>query len=150
KTSEGEDRHRRALYTYLRRSVPHPSLTTFDGTNREVCLSRRVPTNTPLQALLTLNDPAVLEAAVFLARDVAATGATPEAKIAAVHERLLYRAPTPANAATLRELYRESLDHYTADPAATKALAGADTPELAALTVVVNALFNLDEFLTKS
>ncbi|MEO0735129.1 MAG: DUF1553 domain-containing protein, partial [Bacteroidota bacterium] len=69
-TSEGEDRYRRSVYTYLRRSVPHPSLTTFDGTNREVCLSRRITTNTPLQALLTLNDPAILEAAVHLAREV--------------------------------------------------------------------------------
>ncbi|MEM9929043.1 MAG: DUF1553 domain-containing protein, partial [Bacteroidota bacterium] len=66
-TSKGEDRYRRAVYTFLRRSVIHPQFATFDAPNRQVCLSRRIETNTPLQALLTLNDPAGLECAAVLA-----------------------------------------------------------------------------------
>ncbi|MEO0732029.1 MAG: hypothetical protein AAFZ52_04295, partial [Bacteroidota bacterium] len=103
-----------------------------------------------LQALLTLNDPAVLEAAVHLAREVSNPEVSPNERISIAHQRLLFRPPAADNAATLRKLYDESLAHYAADPEAVTALAGADSPELAALTVVVNALFNLDDFLPKS
>ena len=68
KTSTGEDRYRRGLYTLWRRSNPYPSMATFDAPNREVCLVRRDRTNTPLQALVTLNDPVYIEAAQSLAR----------------------------------------------------------------------------------
>ena len=65
--SEGEDRYRRGLYTFIRRSAPYPSFMTFDATSREHCTVRRVRTNTPLQALTTLNDEAFFEAARALA-----------------------------------------------------------------------------------
>src|SRR5690606_28966627 len=67
KESEGEDAHRRGIYTFLKRTSPYPSFITFDAASREVCLSRRIVTNTPLQALVTLNDPVYLEAAYYLA-----------------------------------------------------------------------------------
>ena len=67
-TSTGEDRHRRALYTEWRRTSPYPSMTTFDAPNREICMLRRNRTNTPLQALVTMNDPVYVEAAQALAR----------------------------------------------------------------------------------
>ena len=67
-TSEGEDRYRRSLYTFWRRTSPYPSFMTFDATSREYCTVRRVRTNTPLQALTLLNDPASFEAARALAR----------------------------------------------------------------------------------
>ena len=66
-TSEGENRHRRSLYTYWKRTAPYPSMITFDAPSREFCQSRRLITNTPLQALVTLNDPVYLEAAANLA-----------------------------------------------------------------------------------
>ena len=69
--AEGEDRFRRALYTYLKRTTPYPSMTTFDGGSGEVCQIRRIRTNTPLQALVTLNDPVYLEAAGALAKRMA-------------------------------------------------------------------------------
>ena len=69
-TSSGEDRYRRALYTSWRRSNPYPSMVTFDAPNREVCTLRRSRSNTPLQALVTLNDPVYIEAAQSLARRV--------------------------------------------------------------------------------
>ena len=70
-TSGGEDRYRRALYTEWRRTSPYPSMATFDAPNREVCTIRRVRTNTPLQALVTLNDPVYVEAAQALGRRMA-------------------------------------------------------------------------------
>ena len=76
-TSPGEDQHRRALYTEWRRTSPYPSMTTFDAPNREVCTVRRTRTNTPLQALVTMNDPVYVEAAQALARRIAKAGATP-------------------------------------------------------------------------
>ncbi|MEM9328287.1 MAG: DUF1553 domain-containing protein, partial [Bacteroidota bacterium] len=70
-TSEGENAYRRGLYTYLRRSSPYPSFVTFDASEREVCVSRRINTNTPLQALVTMNDPVYLAAAQSLAQELA-------------------------------------------------------------------------------
>lgn len=147
-TSTGEDRYRRAVYTYLRRSVPHPSLTTFDGSNRQACLSRRVETNTPLQALMTLNDPAVLECAVFLAKDLAKRFETTEAQIDGLLQRTLFRKPTVTENESFVALYQEALADYQTKPMAAEALTGVAAPELAALTLVVNAAFNLDAFLT--
>lgn len=134
-TSEGEDRYRRAVYTYLRRSVAHPLLTTFDGSNREVCLSRRTITNTPLQALMTLNDPAYLEVARSLAESVAGMPEVKQ-KINALYERLLLRPAGVEEVAVLTQLYEEAI--------------AVDSDEESALTVVANALLNIDEFLTVS
>ncbi|MFG0254240.1 MAG: DUF1553 domain-containing protein, partial [Rhodopirellula sp. JB053] len=72
-TSKGEDRYRRGIYTMWRRSSPYPSMAQFDAPNREVCTVRRIRTNTPLQALVTLNDPVYIEAAQALARNVIAS-----------------------------------------------------------------------------
>src|SRR5690606_27006933 len=68
KTSPGEDQHRRGVYTFIKRTSPYPSYLTFDASSREVCLVDRITTNTPLQALTTLNDPVYIEAYVHLAR----------------------------------------------------------------------------------
>ncbi|MEM1358949.1 MAG: DUF1553 domain-containing protein, partial [Bacteroidota bacterium] len=150
KRSEGEDRYRRSLYTFLRRSIPHPLLTTFDGTNREVCLSRRTLTNTPLQALLTLNDPEVLEGATNLVNVVSPSNGSITAKISTLYEHLFYRPPLEEDMLVLLQLYHDALVQYQENPVASAELVGVENPDLAALTVVVNALFNLDEFLTKS
>jgi hypothetical protein len=79
KLSEGEDRYRRALYTYWKRTAPYPSMITFDSPSREFCQLRRLRTNTPLQALVTLNDPVYVEAAQRLAETMTLRGKTPEA-----------------------------------------------------------------------
>jgi hypothetical protein len=94
KTSEGEDRYRRAVYTYLRRSVVHPAKTTFDASSRQVCLSRRTITNTPLQALMTLNDPAFLEVAQALAKSVPKPGNLPKLRNH-VRKTIASRIPPP-------------------------------------------------------
>ncbi len=136
-TSQGEDRYRRAVYTYLRRSVLYPGMTTFDGSSREVCLSQRIPTNTPLQALATLNDPAFVEGMRRVSEELEARYDDPRRAIDALYPRLLFRPASEAELDDLRALYEESLVTY-----------GGDRRE--AMFVLVNVLFNVDEFLTKS
>jgi hypothetical protein len=157
KTSSGEDRYRRAIYTTWRRSNPYPSMATFDAPNREVCTVRRPRTNTPLQALVTLNDPVYVEAAQALARRMVREGGSNAADRATRGFRLvLTRHPTGPEVDRLVKLFEEAVAKYRADEAAAKAMAtvplgkppadlGADLPELAAWTVVANVILNLDE-----
>ena len=139
-TSVGEDRYRRAVYTYLRRSVAHPMLTTFDGPNREMCVSRRVNTNTPLQALMTLNDPLYLEAAAALAERARTTEIVAE-QIGELSHLILGRPVTARELTVLTQLYDEAY-------AGLQVSASRRAHE--SLVVVANALLNLDEFLTLS
>ncbi|HLK98685.1 MAG TPA: DUF1553 domain-containing protein, partial [Hymenobacter sp.] len=158
-TAEGEDRYRRAIYTYLRRSSPYPSLVTFDAPSREVCSIRRIRSNTPLQALVTLNDPAYIEAAQALARRMAKeSGGSLEQRLSYGMQLTLARNARPDEIKALAALYAKRLATYQANKPAAAAMAtkplgpvpdGYDVAELAALTAVANVLLNLDEFLTK-
>ena len=103
-TSEGDDRYRRALYTLWRRTSPYPSMTTFDAPSGEVCTMRRVQTNTPLQALVSLNDPTLMEAAQRLATSAGDAGA-PEEKAKSLFERVLVRPPSEDETGRLVDLY---------------------------------------------
>jgi hypothetical protein len=157
KTSEGEDRYRRALYTTWRRSNPYPSMATFDAPSREVCTIRRPRTNTPLQALVTLNDPVYVEAAQALARRMVREGGGADTDRAARGFRLvLARPPNPAETDRLLQLYADALAGFRADAADAKKMAteplgpvpsdlGVDEAGLAAWTVVANVILNLDE-----
>ena len=159
KVSAGEDRHRRALYTMWRRSNPYPSMAAFDAPNREVCTVRRVRTNTPLQALVTLNDPVYMEAAQALARrTLAEGGATTDDKIRYLFEVCLSRQPEAPETARLSQLYKQSKEMLRTSPDKAKKLAvdpigpapaGIDLADLAAWTVVGNVMLNLDETLMK-
>ncbi|NBT13867.1 MAG: DUF1553 domain-containing protein [Planctomycetia bacterium] len=156
-TSTGEDRYRRALYTTWRRSNPYPSMATFDAPSREVCTVRRPRTNTPLQALVTMNDPAFVEAAQALARRMVQEGGSTEADRAARGFRLvLARQPTPAEIDRLVGLHAEVKADYLQNPDDAKKMAtdplgplptslDADVADLAAWTVVANVILNLDE-----
>ncbi len=158
-TSPGEDRYRRALYTTWRRSNPYPSMATFDVPNREVCTVRRSRTNTPLQALVTLNDPVYVEAAQALARRMmAAGGSSPPERLTYGFRSCLARPPAEAERARLLALYEQTRERLAKTPADAAKLAtdplgpapaGADVTELAAWTVVANVLLNLDETLMK-
>jgi hypothetical protein len=155
KTSEGEDRFRRALYTEWRRTSPYPSMTTFDAPNREVCTIRRNRTNTPLQALVTLNDPVYIEAAQGLARRMMKEGSSVSDRIRRGFEICLSREPNEKEINRLAVLFGESLTDYGKSPEKSKQMAsldGKDQPEvveLAAWTTVANVLLNLDETLMK-
>ncbi len=104
--SQGEDRFRRSLYTFWRRTSPYPSFMTFDATSREFCTVRRVRTNTPLQALTLLNDPASFEAARALAGRMVAAGATPAARAAQGVKLVLARPSRPAGGRASRRPVR--------------------------------------------
>lgn len=159
-TSAGEDRYRRGIYTTWRRSNPYPSMATFDAPNREVCTLRRSRTNTPLQALVTMNDPVFVEAAQGLARRMADDASDAEksvdSQITAGIELALLRKPTDAELRRLVDLYQQLLQVYKNDIAAAAEIAeqplgplpeGVDRAHMAALTVVSNVILNLDEFL---
>jgi hypothetical protein len=140
-TSTGGDQHRRALYTFWRRSMPYPSMVTLDSPTRTFCVSRRVRTNTPLQALVTLNDPAFVEAAEALADRMLeqGRGAGPEGWVRVGYRRAMGREPDAARLEVLVDLYRDAAAEYGGSPA----------DDRAALTVVANTIMNLDGFLTK-
>ena len=157
-TSAGEDRFRRALYTEWRRTSPYPSMTTFDAPNREVCTLRRNRTNTPLQALVTLNDPVYVEAAQALARRVSLPAAAPEEVIRRAFLLTVSRPPSEKETQRLRQLYEETLAEFRTDAKKAAEMAtnpigpvpaGADTAALAAWTAVANVMLNLDEALMK-
>lgn len=159
-TSTGSDRYRRGIYTEIRRSAPHPSMTTFDATSREICTLRRSRSNTPLQALVTLNDPAFVEAAQALARrlfaeDPAATAAD---RVAAGFRLVVARPPSARESDALLELLEYARETFAADPAAAVTFATdplgplpehLEAAELAAWTTVAQALLNMDEAFQK-
>ena len=158
-TSKGEDRYRRALYTRWRRNLPYPSMIAFYAPERSVCSVRRIRTNTPLQALVTLNDPVFVEAAQGLARRVLTEGGD-SIQSRAVHAlRLsLTRQPSEAEISRIVALFESARMSLTADAAQATALATKplgplppemDVVDVAAWTVVGNVLMNLDEFLAK-
>jgi hypothetical protein len=158
-TSKGEDRHRRGLYTFWRRTVPYPSMATFDAPSRETCTVRRIPTNTPLQAFVTMNDPVFVECSQALGRRLVREGGR------SVADRIRYglhlclaEKPTRHQTKVLVELYEKELAHYREAGAEAKQLAtdgigdlpeGLTAAEAAAWTSVANVLLNLDGVLTK-
>jgi hypothetical protein len=126
-TSEGEDRYRRAIYTMMRRTSPYPSMITFDAPSGEVCTMRRVPTNTPLQALVTLNDPIALEAAQHLAaRAQKDSAGDPARVIDRAYRLVLARPPTAAEAARLERLHEQARADLLSDPLSARELIHAD------------------------
>ncbi len=154
--SQGEDSHRRAVYTFVRRSAPYPSLVTFDSPSREFCTVRRVRTNTPLQALTTLNDPFFFDAARELAKRVWTEGGGDDLKRAVYGFRLCTsREPAPGESQRIVEFYLQQLRHYRENPVEARQTIQArdasvpNAPELAAWTMVSNVLLNMDETVTK-
>jgi len=150
--STGEDKYRRAVYTYIKRTSPYPSFLTFDAVSREVCTIRRTVTNTPLQALVTLNDPVYLEAAYHFAKIMQQTDNIAD-NIAWGYKKATYSEITKEKLKTLMQLYQTALTAFNKDENATKLFLNLEekpTANLAALSVVANAIMNLDEFLTRA
>lgn len=145
-TSTGGARHRRGLYTFWKRTAPYPSFETLDATSREQCTVRRTRTNTPLQALALLNDEAFFEAARALAQRVLLESGK-EKRMDLAFRLCTARHPSPAEAARLSALLEQLMQRYRADPSSSSKVA--DTPELAAWTMLSNTLLNLDETITK-
>jgi len=158
-TSQGEDKYRRGLYTFWRRTVPYPSMATFDAPSRETCTLRRIQTDTPLQALVTLNDPVYVEAAQALGRRLLREGgATVADRVRYGLQLCLARPPKEEQVKALVELYEKEAAHYREQEADAKKLAteplgplpeNLSVAEAAAWTSVANVLLNLDGVLTK-
>jgi hypothetical protein len=155
----GDDLHRRSLYTYWKRSVPHPGMLLFDAPFRETCSLRRSRSNTALQALNLLNDPTYVEAARHLAqRMILEGGPGVESRLALGFRLLLARNPGPEELKVLTAAMERSIKDFTGDPEAAKQFlavgeAGTDETlnpaELAAYTLLASTLINLDETITK-
>lgn len=146
---DSTEKYRRGLYTYWKRTTPYPSMMAFDSPSREFCVSRRITTNTPLQALVTLNDPAYIEAAEHLGEWMETyADESLESAITAGYQRVLCKKPRPEDVNILVDLYRSS------EKPASKVISFSHEEEgnksLAPMTIVANALMNLDAFLTKS
>jgi hypothetical protein len=155
----GDDLFRRSMYTYWKRSVPHPAMYVFDAPFRETCTVRRTRTNTPLQALNLMNDPTYLEAARFLAeRMLLDGGPTRDSQIAHGFSLVLARPPRPAEVAVLAAAYDRSKQDFHQDPTSLaellktgsrKSSTTVDQSQLAALTIVASTILNLDETVMK-
>jgi hypothetical protein len=155
----GDDLRRRSLYTYWKRSVPHPSMLLFDAPFRETCALRRSRSNTPLQALNLLNDPTYVEASRWLAqRMLKEGGPTAQGRLTHGFRLLLARHPQPVELATLASALERHQHDFQSDPESAKKLLGVgesktvpqtDPAELAAYALVASTLLNLDETITK-
>lgn len=154
KTSKGEDQFRRGVYIYWKRTAAYPSMTTFDGTSREVCTARRIRTNTPLQALVTLNDSAYIEMARnFAYRLQKEVNADVGGQIRKGYELATGHAINENDLAVLLGLYKTALEKFSKNKEKTCEMIGMNDehnkPETAAMMVVTNAILNLDEVVTK-
>jgi hypothetical protein len=153
--SKEGDQYRRAIYTYWKRTSAYPSMITFDAPERAVCNARRIRTNTPLQALVTLNDSVYLDMARHFAwRMKKEAGDNPQKQIAKGYELMLYKSISAARLQVLVELYNKAVNEFKNDVAKTSEMAGTNNehnnPADAALVVVANAMLNLDEVIMKN
>jgi hypothetical protein len=153
--SPGEDRYRRGIYTHWRRTAPFAAFAVFDAPSRECCTVRRPRTNTPLQALTAMNDPAFFDASRGLARRILAEGgADDRGRIAYGFRLCTSRKPAADEVDLLERALRRELEHFRMDKVAARGVfTGAelpsDPPEAAAWTLIANVLINLDEAVTK-
>lgn len=150
------DTYRRTLYTFWKRTDPFPDMITFDSPDRALCSSQRIRTNTPLQALNLLNDEIYFAAAGKLARRIADQFETPKEQINQVYRQMLFRPISPEQLNLLLGLYEQSYAHFETAPEERDIMVPENqyrTEEknrIAALAMVTNALFNLDELIVKS
>ncbi|MDA1214484.1 MAG: PSD1 and planctomycete cytochrome C domain-containing protein, partial [Planctomycetota bacterium] len=159
KTSTGKDLYRRGLYTFWRRTTTYPTFAIFDAPTRETCTVDRPRTNTPLQALVTLNDPTFVEAArVFGERILRSAATTPEEKLTFAFRTALSRAPDDHEKQILLDLYRKESEKFTTHHEAASELVkhgeyrvpdDLDVVQLATWTALTNVVLNLDEMITR-
>ncbi|MCA9049395.1 MAG: DUF1553 domain-containing protein, partial [Planctomycetaceae bacterium] len=149
---EGPNKYRRALYTFRFRSVPYPALQTFDAPSGEFSTVRRPRSNTPLQALTTLNEPLFVECAHGLARRAVAHGDDDSQSLTFAFRCCVARTPTDAERAVLANTLQQQLDKFSTDPKAAASVGGTsdgNPVRLAAWTILSRILLNLDETITK-
>jgi Protein of unknown function (DUF1553) len=156
--SHGKDLYRRTMYTFWKRTSPPPALVTFDAPDRETCTVRRSRTNTPLQALVLMNDPTYVEASRKLAERLMKQAETTDERIALAFRLATARRPDAKEVEVLRRVFHRQLDRFRKDTKAALRLLGVgESPrderlpaaDLAAWTAVASVILNLDETITK-
>lgn len=154
----GEKLYRRGMYNFIKRTVPPPVMLMFDASNRDQCEVKRMRTNTPLQALVMMNDPMVLEASRVLAEKLMQEKSTTDEKIKKAFQLILCRKAEEPEQTLLKKYFEEQKLNFNADPEKAKQLVQAgehahenisDTVSLASLMQVVNTIYNTDEAITK-
>ena len=153
--SEGEDRYRRGLYTFFKRTIPHPTLITFDCPDaNQTCVNRNT-SNTPIQALALLNNESFVEASLALAKKVVTEASSDKQRLEKAFEICLTRGASSDELGKLTRLLERSRAYYLNEPEAAKSVAGdkgsstLENSELAAWTATLRVLINLDEFITR-
>ena len=159
-TSQGDDRYRRGLYTFFQRTVPYPMLMTFDSPDSNLSCTRRERSNTPLQALTILNDPAFFECSQALGRRIVEEtqqkDSSLDARIKRAFQLCLSRQPSPDEFDIIKHLYQDQIQLLKSDQAAISQLTnaqniptGSTLQEVAAWIIIGRVLMNLDEFVTR-
>ena len=158
KQDHGDALYRRGLYTFIKRTVPPPSMMIFDASNRDQCEVKRARTNTPLQALILLNDPTVLEATLVLADTMIKGGGSPEDMIRNSFRRIICRMPDQKEMAILLDYRKRQVGYFQSNAAAAQAtikageykLNNTAVIEIAAMMRVIQVIYNMDEAITKT
>ena len=154
----GKDLYKRTMYTFWKRTSPPPTLMTFDAPDRETCTVRRPRTNTPLQALVLMNDPTYVEASRKLAERTMSGAQSDETRITLAFRLATGRLPKPKETQVLQRIYQRQLAEYQKQPLEAENLLKVgesprnqklDQAELAAWTMVANTILNLDETISK-
>lgn len=156
-TDSGEALYRRSLYTFWKRTVPPPAMITFDAASRDICEVIRQKTNTPLQALVMMNDPQILEASRVLAYEVLSLQKDEDKRMAYVFEKILGRNHSTEEQAVLSSFLAAELKRFNEDPEQARAFLTVgqypqknESPEAAAYMSLINTIFNLDEAISKT
>ncbi|PVD50752.1 hypothetical protein DC498_18465 [Terrimonas sp.] len=157
KQDHGKELYRRGMYTLIKRTVPPPSMAIFDASNRDMCEVRRLRTNTPLQALVMMNDPTVLEASKVLAGKLLAENTDVKDKVTKAFRLIVCRKPTEKELQVLESYFNKEVNTI-ADSTVKRVLAvgeaavpdDEDKKKLAAMMRVVSTIYNLEETITKS
>ncbi len=154
---DGQSLYRRSLYTFWKRTVPPPAMLTFDAASRDLCEVERQKTNTPLQALVMMNDPQVLEASRALAYHVIKASDQNKERISLAFEKILGRSPSREEMTILEDYFKSEFERFNASEETTKAYLNVGqypqeivTAEAAAYMFVINTIFNLDEAISKT
>mgnify|MGYP001486431874 CR=1 FL=1 len=151
--SEGEDRYRRSIYTYMKRTAPFAMLSTFDAPSGEACIARRDRSNTALQALTLMNDVMFMETARQMGSNLADKGQDIDQTATSAFRRILTRPPSEEELSTIVDFFKQQHDRFAADPDSARKVAGTETERVissAAWTMVVRVLFSTDEAITRN
>jgi hypothetical protein len=159
KQDHGDKLYRRGMYTFIKRTVPPPGMMIFDASNRDECEVKRTRTNTPLQALVMLNDPTVLEASLALSDELLTAKMSEEDLLNTAFQRIICRKATKKETDILMAALKEQQDYFKKKPAQAEKITdvgeynvkGKSKPEtLAALMMVIQTIYNMDEAISKT